>query len=252
MKAPLALLSVFFVHSLGAHQHVDVWVDPDSPESLALHLEADLQYALYVPRGVPLSYDVPFFPGGWHASELTFTTTTELVEENPRIEIVSVSGPPGGNFAFWEVGARSPTWSRQAGWSSAQGAAPSFNVMLDGDNHVHGRCFTMDRPGVYTVTFRAVATGSGFTPSVNKTITFRAQQPPQLSITKSGSNVQLSFTNRYGFPCDLQVSTNLATGSWTNVPGHEFMIGTGARTNLTLTNGASANPSAFYRLVEYQ
>ena len=109
----------------------------------------------------------------------------------------------------------------------------------------------MDRPGDYTVTFRAVATVGNLLSSPAKTITFRAQQPPQLSITKSGSNVLLSFTNRDGFACDLQVSTNLAAGSWTNIPGHEFMIGNGARTNLTVINGASASANAFYRLVEY-
>jgi hypothetical protein len=251
MKTPLALLSLFFVHSLGAHQHVDVWVDPHSPESLALHLEADLQYALYVPRGVPLSYDVPFFPGGWHASELTFTTTTELVEEDPQIEIVSVSGPPGGIFSFWEVGAREPTWARQVGWSSAQGAVPSFKVVVGGDNHIHGRCFTMDRPGDYTVTFRAVATVGNLLSSPAKTITFRAQQPPQLSIRTSASNVLLSFSSRNGFTYDLQACTDIAGGLWTNVPVYEFMPGTGASTNLILTNGLVGRPSAFYRLVEY-
>ena len=180
------------------------------------------------------------------------TFTTELGGADPRIELVSVQGPAGGNFAFWEVGATTPTWSRAAGWDSAQGGIPSFPVIVNGDGHTHGRCFTMDKPGLYTVVFRAVDAVGGLSPSTNKTITFVAQQPPQLSISTSGSNVLLSFTNRNGFACDLQVSTNLMAGSWTNVPAYEFMIGAGLRTNLIVTNGASASANAFYRLVEYR
>jgi surface-anchored protein len=211
--------------------------------------------AVYVPRGEPFSGYMPVFPGGHHAVELTFTTEENALwsaaNANPRIEFVSVTGPPGGSFSFWEAGATQTTWTRTTGWSSAPGSGPSFPVIVNGDGHVHGRCFTMDKPGTYTVTFRAVATAGGFTPSANKTITFRAQQPPQLAIGTSGSNVLLSFTNRNGFACDLQVSTNLAAGPWTSIPAHEFMIGSGTRTNLILTNGLIGRPNAFYRLVEY-
>ena len=237
---------------LSAHDHIEVGRATQNATQLAM-FGPDVQVAVYVPRGEPFSGYMPSFPGGHHAVELTFTTEANALwpatSANPRIEIVSVTGPPGGSFSFWEVDAMQSTWSRATGWSSAQGNVPSFPVAVNGDNHVHGRCFTMDKPGLYTVTFRAVASAGGFSPSPNKTITFRAQQPPQLSIAKPGSNVLLSFTNRDGFACDLQVSTNIAAGSWTNVLGHEFMIGNGVRTNLTVTNGASAN--AFYRLVEY-
>jgi surface-anchored protein len=109
----------------------------------------------------------------------------------------------------------------------------------------------MDKPGTYTVTFRAVATAGGFTPSANKTITFRAQQPPQLAIGASGSNVRLSFVGRSDFAYDLQSCTNLSVGAWTNLPSHEFLSGGGSMTNLTVTNGFRVAPEAFYRLVEY-
>jgi surface-anchored protein len=109
----------------------------------------------------------------------------------------------------------------------------------------------MDKPGTYTVTFRAVATAGGFTPSANKTITFRAQQPPQLAIGASGSNVRLSFVGRSDFAYDLQSCTNLSVGTWTNLPSHELLSGSGSITNLTVTNGFRAAPEAFYRLVEY-
>ena len=251
-----SILPVFFCAAsvAFAHDHVEVGRATANSTQLAM-FGPDVQVATYVPRGEPFSGYVPLFPGGYHAAELTFTSVANALSPatgaNPRIEIISVVGPSGGNFSFWEVNATQPTWSRPTGWSSTQGGVPSFMVVVSGDNHVHGRCFTMDRPGTYTVTFRAVATAGGFTPSTNKTITFRAQQPPQLSMSTSGSHVLLSFTNRNGFACDLQVSTDLMAGSWTNVPAREFMIGSGARTNLILTNGLIGRPSAFYRLVEY-
>jgi hypothetical protein len=247
MNKTLSLfLSLLAAGMAFGHDHVEV---DEQSGRLRLHGPTN-QTALFVPRGEPFSFYLPDFPGGWHASELTFTT--DLGDADPWIEIVSVSGPAGGSFAFWEVGATSPTWSRAAGWNSAQGGIPSFPVVVNGDGHTHGRAFAMDKPGSYAVTFRAVEPDGAAEPSAEHTIIFRAQQPPQLSIGTSGSNVLLSFTNRNGFACDLQVSTNLVAGSWTNVPAHEFMIGSGLRTNLIVTNGASASANAFYRLVEYR
>lgn len=251
----IVLIVFLSVAPVLAHDHVEVGKLSPNATQLAMN-GPDVQVACYVPRGEFFSSYTPEFPGGHHAVELTFTTEENALwsaaNSNPRVEFVSVTGPPGGSFSFWEANATQPTWTRATGWSSASGNVPSFMVVVNGDGHVHGRCFTMDKPGTYTVTFRAVASVGSLSPSANKTITFRAQQPPQLSIATSGSkNVLLSFTNRDGFACDLQVSTNLVAGSWTNIPAHEFMIGSGARTNLILTNGLIGRPNAFYRLVEY-
>ena len=250
----ITLIVFLSVAPVFAHDHVEVGKLTQNATQLAMD-GPDVQVAVHVPRGEPFSGYMPNFPGGHHAVELTFTTEENALwsaaNANPRIEFVSVTGPPGGSFSFWEVNATQPTWTRATGWSSTPGSGPSFPVIVNGDGHVHGRCFTMDKPGTYTATFRAVASAGGLSPSTNKTITFRAQQPPQLSIATSGSNVLLSFTNRNGFACDLQVSTNLVAGSWANVPGRDFMIGAGLRTNLIVTNGLRASPGAYYRLVEY-
>ncbi len=179
-----------------AHEHVEVGRVSPSSNQLALS-GPDRQLALYVPLREFFSGYLPQFPGGWHACELTFTTEVnalyEAVEANPRIEVVSVQGPAGGNFAFWEVGAVAPTWLRGAGWT---GTGATFPVILNGDNHAHGRAFTMDQPGTYAVTFRAVDAANKFAASANKTITFVAQQPPKLSIGVVGRNVTLAFTSR--------------------------------------------------------
>ncbi|MEX1115561.1 MAG: hypothetical protein WEB53_09945, partial [Akkermansiaceae bacterium] len=165
---------------------------------------------------------------------------------NPRIEIVSVQGPAGGNFAFWEVGATAPTWLHAADWT---GAGATFPVILNGDNHAHGRAFTMDRPGTYTVTFRAVDMTNKFTASANKTITFVAQQPPKLSIDAADGKVSLSFISRANLVYDLQVCTDLGTGTWTNVEPHTFMDGDGGA--IPMTDPVAGRWKAFYRLVEY-
>ena len=250
----IVLIVFLSVAPVLAHDHVEVGKLTQNATQLAM-FGPDIQVAVYVPRGEPFSGYMTNFPGGHHAVELTFTTEENALwsaaNSNPRVEFVSVTGPPGGNFSFWGANATQPTWTRATGWSSASGNVPSFMVVVNGDGHVHGRCFTMDKPGTYTVTFRAVASVGSLSPSANKTITFRAQQPPQLAIGASGSNVRLSFVGRSGFTYDLQSCTNLSVGAWTNLPSHEFLSGSGSMTNLTVTNGFRAAPEAFYRLVEY-
>jgi hypothetical protein len=232
-----------------AHEHVEVGRVSPSSNQLALSGPSQ-QLALYVPLREFFSGYLPQFPGGWHACELTFTTEVNALYEaagaDPRIEIVSVQGPAGGHFAFWEVGATAPTWLRAAGWT---GTGTSFPVVLQGDSHAHGRAFTMDRPGTYTVIFRVVDAANKFTTSANKTITFVAQQPPKLSIGMAGSRVSLSFTSRANLVYDLQVCTDLAAGVWQNVEPHTFLDGNGSA--IAMTDSAVGRPRAFYRLVEY-
>ena len=232
-----------------AHEHVEVGRVSPSSNQLAMSGPSQ-QLALYVPLREFFSGYLPQFPGGWHACELTFTTETNALHQapgaNPRIEIVSVQGPAGGNFAFWEVEANSPTWMLPAGWI---GTGAAFPVIFNGDSHAHGRAFTMDKPGTYTVTIRAVDAAGKFGASANKTITFVAQQPPRLSIGMVGGNVSLSFISRANLVYDLQVCTDLETGGWTNVEPHRFMDGDGGTKGMT--DPVAGRPRAFYRLVEY-
>src|SRR5688572_30712367 len=75
-----------------------------------------------------------------------------------RAAILSVKGPAGGEFAFWESGATNPTLSLVSGGTGTN----SYNVtQTDGTpgadpfGHVHGRRFTATKPGIYTVAFQA-------------------------------------------------------------------------------------------------
>ena len=234
---------------LRAHDHIEVGLVPGEESFLALE-GPDFQLALYVPPGEPFSGYLPQFPGGWHACELTFTTETNALEPaewaDPRIEMVSVTGPPGGSFAFWEVGALEPTILLPVGWT---GTDASFPVVFAGDTHAHGRCFTMDKPGVYTLTFRAVDTNGALLTSENQTITFNALPAPKLSIRPAGGSVSLSFTSRANLNYDLQVCTDLASGGWVNVEPHVSMSGDDRR--IEVNDPVAPRSKAFYRLVEY-
>lgn len=243
---------VFSAAVVFAHDHVEVGADPLNSSRLAFD-GPSYQLAVYVPRGEPFSGYMPQFPGGWHVAELTFTTDCSALEAasgaEPRVEFVSISGPAGGTFSFWEAGETQPTWSRSAGWSSASGAPASFVVAAGGDAHIHGRCFAMNKPGIYSVTFRAVDMAGAFQSGVEKTVTFVAQQPPQLAIAIQDGEALLSFTSRSNLVYDLQVCTHLYSGAWSNVETHRSMDGDGG--TIRMTDPLADRVAAFYRLVEY-
>ena len=241
----MKILLCLFLLSVGvlrAHDHVYVGLDPKNPQQLYLLSPSD-QEALYVPRGA--RFTVPRFPGGCFACELSFTTG--LMNADPLIEITSVLGPLGGSFSFWEADALGPTWSRTTGWTLGQGTAPSFPVIYFGEYHQHGRVFSMDTPGIYSVNFRAVDADGVLTPSEEKIITFQALPPPQLSIRMENGQVVISFLSRLDFLYDLQISTDLTFDRWDSVvAGFIEGDGTVKETSLKLEQ-----PRAFFRLVEF-
>ena len=79
-----------------------------------------------------------------------------------RAEIVSVSGPEGSHFGFWERGSLAPTYSIPSGtidghfsYAVSDAALGAGAVGGDPFGHLHGRRFTVDKEGDYTVGFRA-------------------------------------------------------------------------------------------------
>jgi len=253
MKKPL-LLSLFLAVRAYSHDHVEVGQSPQNPNQLGLD-GPKIEYAVYVPRGEAFSGYATNFPGACFASELTFTTETDVlnpaIDANPDIELISVAGPIEGSFSFWEAGSVEPTWARPTGWSHRETDTPSFPVILNGNDHIHGRIFSTDRPGDYQVTFRATDKNSRLQRSAEHTITFRAVKPPPLTILVDTHQVVLSFSGRTNFTYDFQLSTNLASGNWTNLATQS-----GPSTNSPfLTNQLViplSHPRAFFRLVEFQ
>lgn len=216
-------------HRLSAHDHLEVGIDPDVPTRLTLSGPA-YQLALYVPRAEPFSAYLPQFPGRSFPAELTFSAEGNSLEfptgARTRIELVSVTALAGAALAFWEVGASAPTWTRPTGWAAADTDRHSIIVYEDatGYGHIHGRAFSVDQPGTYQVTFRAIDEAGAFAPSLGKIVTFNALPPPQLAIRVASETAALTFTSRAGLSYDLQVCLDLAADVWTTI---NFADGTG-------------------------
>ena len=249
----ILLLTLLMTSAALAHDHVEVGIHPANPGQLALD-GPGVQLAPYVPVGEFFSSYATNFPGGCFASELTFTTENNNLEvpegADPVIELVSVTEPTGGSFSFWEVSASSPTWTRPAGWTQTVTNRPFFPVILNGDNHAHGRAFTVDRPGEYQVTFRAVDRNAQFENSLDYTIAFRAKIPPPLSISLSNSQAIISFTSRTNLTYELQTRTNLSSGLWqTNGIPTNNINGDGALKEVAVP---LSHPRAFFRLIEFK
>jgi len=122
-----------------------------------------------------------------------------------RIELTSVSGPAGGTFTFWSGGV--PTFSLQSGqtgtdqWNLSGAAAGSSGV--DPFGHVHGRRFTVDQPGLYTVGFtlydtstNGVGAGPIHMPSETLYVNFLAVPEPGTLALVGGALITLGWTMR--------------------------------------------------------
>jgi hypothetical protein len=247
----LLLLTLILTAWAHAHDHVEVGQSSQNPSQLALD-GPGYQLALFVPQGEPFSGYAPDFPGGYFAFELTFTTEVNALDpadgSDPVIELISVTGPTGAFFSFWESGATSPTWSRPSRWIQTELDRPSFSVILNGETHAHGRIFTADRPGDYQIIFRARDKNNLFSLSTNFTMTFHAQLPPPLSIQIKNGQALISFISREYLVYDLQVCTDLSANRWVNVAGHTRIDGNGLKIELSIPLNYSR---AFFRIVEY-
>jgi hypothetical protein len=234
-----------------AHDHVEVGQSSQNPSQLGLD-GPGYQLALLVPQHEPFSGYAPNFPGGYFADELTFTTEVSALDpadgSDPVIELVSVTGPAGAFFSFWESGATTPTWSRSSGWNQTEIDRPALPVILGGETHAHGRIFTADRPGDYQIVFRARDKNNLFSPSADFTTTFHAQLPPPLSIRLQDGQALICFISIKYLVYDLQICTDLMANQWINVEGKIGIDGNGLKTEHSIPLNY---PRAFFRIVEY-
>jgi hypothetical protein len=114
------------------------------------------------------------------------------------IGIQSVTGPVGGDFAFWEEGATAPTLSYSVGydvavptslWAISDASGGAGAAGADPFGHLHGRNFTATVPGDYLVGFKLFdnsgnGTGGGaiHTPSATLNIRFSAVPEPSVGV----------------------------------------------------------------------
>lgn len=112
---------------------------------------------------------------GYFQGSITLTalpTTTANAGPDPNASapgsfiqaaIVSVTGPSGGVFGFWEAGATNPTISLPSGSTGTNLFALSSGDGAPGSDpfgHIHGRRFTATVPGIYEVGFELFDTST--------------------------------------------------------------------------------------------
>lgn len=129
-----------------------------------------------------------------------------------RSEILSVSGPAGGSFSFWEGGTNAAPFltlavgfaGQSAAWDISDASLGAGTQGGDAFGHLHGRRFSTDLLGDYAVTFRffdasqnGAGGGSIHAPSDPLTVKFSAvPEPSVLGLGVLGGVAALAFTRR--------------------------------------------------------
>jgi len=260
------LFCVFSNLSLLAHEHVAIGSSVADPSQLVVD-GPGITYATYLPPGETFSAkDAPRFPGGCFVGLLTFTTEweTSIVnplpitsDYNPEVELIAVDGPEGALFSFWEQNSITHTWSRMTGWRQTTTDRPSFSVALNADGHIHGRAFTTDRPGDYSVVFRI---NNILFSSADYHITFKAVSPPPLSIRLENGNAVVTFRNRTpfsskysGFSYDIETKQDLTDDKWSFIETrpNEISHPLDATSEIIEAIVPINNSRGFFRIIEY-
>jgi hypothetical protein len=195
-------------------------------------------------------------------SAKTNPATAAAIGSYLACKVMSVSGPAGGVFSFWEQG---------AGWATYE--FPVKDIYADGKNefilsncengagrpdgdpfgNVRGRRFVVNKPGEYLVTFKLYDLSQNH-PTLPKTAIHAASDTLTVKFTTlvDMAITQLAQTNnvstlvfKQGFLTNLLVeaSTNMVT--WTPISGP--FTNTPNLTTNRFTNDPSL-PSLFYRL----
>jgi hypothetical protein len=184
-----------------------------------------------------------------------------------ELRLVSVTGPAGGKIDLWQENedatATTKLFSLPVGTSNSTnrynisegdvGQGVSTPDGPDPFGHIHGRRFTADRPGLFTVGVQLLDTSHNGTsggpihiPSVTNYFYFQAGFFID-SMTKTNNVVTVRFGTRAFNNYFLEVNTNLATTNWFSI---EEVFG-GNHSDLHYLRDSNATTSAsFYRMHE--
>lgn len=174
------------------------------------------------------------------------------------VQVVSVQGPPGGSFAFWEGDGESSlgdiTFSVPVGTTngghqfiiSENGGGPE----TDPYGHIHGRAFTTTLPGTYVIGFRVIdvssnGTGGGPIHTPSDILPVRFQAGVRIETIQPFTNrVTVSFRAAPGISNVLEGAPVLGSGNWAVVA--PALRGNNALQTITDTNAPAGNK--IYRL----
>jgi hypothetical protein len=141
-------------------------------------------------------------------------------------QIVSVDGPVGGAFNFWEAGAATPTITLASGTTGTNIFKLNESDGSPGGDpfgHIHGRRFTATKGGIYVVGFRAldlstngIGGGPIHTPSDVLKVYFQAGVSIA-SVERGTNSNSVTFGSVLGWTFYLEGNDNLSTTNWTQL-----------------------------------
>jgi hypothetical protein len=190
-----------------------------------------------------------------------------------QVKLLSVEGPSGASFGFWETLGQGPdgegidgtnlTWSVPVPYHN--GTNLIYVSQSDGSpgsdpyGHIHGRVYSVTKPGLYTATWQFVDTstnGPGGGPVDLPSAPFATYYQADLTIAgiaPSPNGINLKFATPSNQPDDLstppwnyflQSSPSLGSdANWQQVG--DTIVGDNTLHNLTLANSGS---NQFFRL----
>jgi hypothetical protein len=174
------------------------------------------------------------------------------------LQVVSVEGPAGGGFAFWEGDGESDLGSIT--FSVPVGTTNGSNFLVVSENngepgadpygHIHGREFTTSLPGIYIVGFRGIDLctngpdgGPMHSPSDVLPVRFQAGLRIQ-NIQILTNRATVSFRSPPGISNLLEAADSITSGHWQ--PAAAPLRGNNGLQSFTDTNAPTGN--RFYRI----
>jgi hypothetical protein len=174
------------------------------------------------------------------------------------LQVVSVAGPPGGSFAFWEGDGENDLGVIT--FSVPVGTANGTNYLVISENngepgadpygHIHGREFTTSAPGTYIVGLRIIdlstnGVSGGPIQLPSELLPVRFQAGLRIERIQTLTNrVAVGFRSPPGISNALEAKDSLTSGNWQQVG-----VPLRGNNNLQFLNETNApGGSRFYRL----
>ncbi len=247
-RYPLSLLlaSVARVAATGQDVHINAGALSPSPGA-QLDFVNGTEFAtnsLYVVTLDPATNGP--YAGVYYRDGLTFTALAATPDNGGpefghaalgatlALEVVSVAGPAGGQFGFWEAPANgidgtNLTWSLAVGTTGGTNQFPlsenDGTAGADPYGHIHGRIYSATLPGLYNVGFRLLdisTNGPGGGPIHTPSDLFHLYFQAGLAIaafTQPGGTNTLVFGTKSARNYFLETAPGLEVTNWTTATG---------------------------------
>jgi hypothetical protein len=178
-------------------------------------------------------------------------------------EIVSVTGPTNATFAFWEQGAKEPTYSYRTGAPTGSNRFDVTDIASGGGlpygdpiGAIPGRRFTADKPGEYMVGFKLYDTsansltmGPVHAPSDVLTVKFKTAVETAITRIAMTNSVATLTLNQGGLTnLFVEASPGVTPPAWTTLAGPFPNAPIGGNTSTLRVTNAATMPSRYFRL----